>query len=204
MPNAIRPTGLSPVKTALGAQVTFKANTYFIPSSDGSAYAVGDLVKSAANGDGNGIPAVQKCTSADTSTRGVIVGVIVAQPYGPTSIQGVTLALETYTIPATKTRGYYVLVDDDPQTIFEVADDGLSALTATSSNKNANLTVANPTAPVQVSATVMQTSSVATTSTLQIKLLGLKPSIDNAFGVNARWLCKLQNHELGGPGTAGV
>lgn len=197
MANAIRPTGLSPVKTTLGAQLNFKANTYFIPSSDVIAYQVGDLVKSAAGGDGNGIPAVQKCTSADTvAARGVIVGVAVVQPFGPTSIQGVTLPLETYSVPATKTRGYYVLVDDDPSTVFEIADDGVVALTATASNKNANLVVTNPTAPVQVSASTLNSSTVAVTATFQLKIMGLKPSIDNAFGVNARWLVRINNHEL--------
>lgn len=207
MANAIRPTGLSPVKTALGAQWTAKTNIYYIPSTDGSAYGIGDLVKSAAGSDVNGYPAVQKCTSGDTSpARGVIVGIFPVQPGGPQSLVGTSLSLEIISVPATKTRGYYVAVDDDPMTIFEVMDDGLATLTATAANKNINLTVANPTAPTQVSASVLNTASVATTSTLQLKLMGIKPSVDNQFpGPYTRWLCKINTHELsGGPGTAGV
>jgi hypothetical protein len=202
MPNAIRPSGLSPVKTGSGAPYNGKANTYFIPAADVIAYYVGDLVKSAAGADVNGVPAVQKSASGDTAAaRGVIVGIAVVSPT-PSQV-GTTLTLESYSIPATKAKGYYVLVDDDPETIFAVQDDGLAALTASSANKNISLTVAAPTNPVQLSASVLTTSTVAVTATLQLKLLGLKQSIDNAFGVNATWLVKINNHELGGP-TLGV
>ena len=202
MANAIRPTGFSPVKTLNGGEWSAQTNTYFIPSTDGSAYYIGDTVKSAANADATGIPAVQKCVSGD-NPRGVIVGVYVVGPSSPTSLVGAALALENPFVPATKAKGYYVQVADDPNTIFAIQDDGLAALTATSANKNATYTVAAPTSPQTISATVMATGTVATTSTLPLRIMGLRQSVDNAFGVNATWLVKFNNHELLGA-TAGV
>ena len=95
------------------------------------------------------------------------------------------------------------MVVDDPAVIFEIQDDGLNALTATACNKNASFTVANPTGLSQLSASVLNTGSVATTNTLNLKIMGLIQRDDNAFGVNAKWAVKFNLHELLG-GTAGV
>lgn len=199
MANINAPRGFSPMYSAMAASGNQQARLYFIPSTDGSAYYIGDTVKSAATGDANGVPGVQKCVSGD-APRGVIVGVRVAD--SSTSLQGVSLSLETLSIPASKTRGYYVYVEDDPQALFEIQDDGLTALTATSMNKNASYTVAAPTQG-PLSATVLTTSSVATTSTLTLKIMGIKQSDDNALGLNARYIVKFNQHELLG-NTAGV
>jgi hypothetical protein len=202
MANPIRPSGFSPVDSIVASGYNSQANTYFIPSSDGSAYYVGDPVKSVANGDATGVPAVQKCASGD-APRGVIVGIYVSPPVGSASLAGATLSLELFSIPATKTKGYYVMVCDDPNVQYAIQDDGLSALTATSCNKNASYTVAAPTSPQQLSGTTLTTASVATTNTLALKIMGLRQSVDNAFGVNATWIVKFNNHEMLGA-TAGV
>ena len=202
MANPIRPNGFSPVKTAQGNAWNEQAPCYFVPQTDTTAIYIGDLVKSAAGGDANGIPAVTKCNSGDVP-RGIVVGILVTPPVTNPSLQGAALSLETTYAPATKTRGYYILVVDDPFVSFEIMDDGLTALTATACNKNANYTVAAPTGISQQSGTVLQTSSVATTSTLPLKLMGLRVDPVNTYGVNARWIGKFNAHELF-PGTAGV
>jgi hypothetical protein len=207
MANPIGPFGFQPVRH--NGMYTGQTNIYYIPSSDGSVYSIGDAVKSAANGDPNGIPAVQKSTGASAEyQRGVIVGVLPVQAVGTPSLQGVPLTLETINIPATKTRGYYVEVLDDPMAVFIIQDDGLNALTATSCNKNATFTVANPTGLIQISATVLTTGTVATTSTFPLKMRGLyqgvAPGGGNTFGVNAKWVVSFNLHELSASGVAGV
>lgn len=206
MANAIAPSGFTVVKS-LG-YYPGQVNTYYIPSSDGSQYGIGDMVKSATGADTNGIPAVQKSTGAASEyQRGVIVAVLPVQAIGVPNLQGVPLTLENIYIPATKTQGYYVMVNDDPNTVYELQDDGLSALTATSSNKNSGFTVANGISPVQISASVLTTSTVATTATLPLKLMGLSQrpgGLGNTFGINARWLVRINLHELNSAGTAGV
>lgn len=201
MPNLNAPRGFVPSRYLNGAAWNGGGNVYVIPSGDGSVYSPGDAVKSAANGDANGIPAVAKALGTDT-VRGVIMGVLVANPNNP-SLNGVTLDLTTQQVPATKAKDYYVIVCDDPAVLFEIMDDGLAVLTATSCNKNASFTVANPTAPSQNSASVLTTASVAVTQALNLKIVGLAQRDDNAFGQYARWLVKFNQHELEG-NTAGL
>lgn len=202
MANQIGPRGFVPSRYRDGSAWTGGANMYYIPASDANQFNPGDVVKSAAGGDANGIPAVTKITNGTDTARGVIIGCLLANPNQP-SIQGTNLDLTLQNIPATKTKDYYVLVVDDPAVLFELQDDGLNALTATSCNKNATYTVTNPTAPQQNSATVLNTGSVATTATLSLKIMGLVQKANNAYGVNANWLVMLNEHEFQG-GTAGV
>lgn len=202
MANQIGPRGLVPSRYLDGSAWNGATNMYCIPSSDGSIYGPGDVVKSAAGGDANGIPYVQKAAGTDTA-RGVVIAVVTAAPNLP-STQGTNLDLTTQAIPATKTKDYYVLVADDPTLIFEVQDNGASALTSTACNKNASLIVANPTSPQQNSATSLSCASVNTTQGLNIKIMGLVQKPNNAYGVYASWLVRFNQHELGGSNTAGV
>ena len=202
MPNSIGPRGLVPSRYLDGSAWNGAVNMYCIPSTDGSIYGPGDAVKSAAGGDANGIPYVQKAASNDT-VRGVVVAVVVSAPNNP-SLVGNVIDNTTQAIPATKTRDYYVLVADDPTLIFEIQDDGSSALTSTACNKNASLTVANPTAPQQNSATSLACSTVATTQSLNLKILGLVQKPGNEYGKYAAWAVRFNQHELGGSNTAGV
>lgn len=201
MSNQIAPRGFVPSRYLNGACWNGAANMYHIPSTDNNQYNVGDAVKSAANGDANGIPDVVKAAASNT-VRGVIIGVLAAVPNNP-SLVGTTLDLTVQNIPAAKTRDYYVLVVDDPQVLFELQDDGANALTATSCNKNANFIVTNPTAPQQNSASVLDSGSVATTQALPLRIVGLSQKPNNAFGIYATWLVKFNQHELMG-NTAGV
>lgn len=201
MANPVGPQGFKPSRYLNGACWNGAANLYFIPQADTNQFNVGDAVKSVANADPNGLPAVTKALGTDT-VRGVIIGCLRQTPNNP-SLVGINLDLTIQNIPATKLQNYWVLVVDDPQVLFELADDGLAALTATSANKNASFTVANPVAPAQNSASVLSTASVAVTATLNLKIFGLVQKPNNAFGVNAVWLVKFNQHELMG-NTAGV
>lgn len=202
MANPNTPYGFRPLRYKNGNPWNGQATPYYIPSTDGSQYQSGDAVMSAAGGDAVGIPAVAKATGTAT-VRGVVIGVLPVPPQNQ-SQQAVSLALENQYIPATKSQGYYVLVCDDPSVVFAIQDDGGSALTATSCNKNASFTVTNPGTLNQYSASVLGTATVNTTSTLNLKLMGLVQDPNNAYGVYADWQVIFNQHELGGPNTAGV
>lgn len=111
-------------------------------------------------------------------------------------------APNTLSIPATKTKNYYVLVADDPNIIFACQENG-TAMAAADIGLNANFVVGTPATGSNVSATEINNSTKAGTSTLNLKLMGLVQSPDNAFGTDADWLVLINNHELRG-GTAGV
>lgn len=204
MANLVAPRGFVPSRYLDGSAWNGAVNMYWVPSTDNNQYNPGDAVKSAAGGDANGIPQIVKAAGTDT-VRGVIVGILVANPNNP-SLVGINLDLTVQNTPSTgKTHDYYMLICDDPTVIFAIQDDGLNAGTtiATACNKNASFTVANPTSPRQNSAEVILSSSIAVTQALNLKLMGLLQVPNNAYGANATWLVRWNQHELMG-NTAGV
>lgn len=197
MANTNQPNGLAPVRTSTGANWNSQANLYVIPSTDGSQYGIGDIVFSKAGSDANGVPLIQKAT-ASSVPRGILIGVDPVLSSG-LSLQGNSLSLETLTIPATKTKAYYVYVVDDPTIIFEIQGDNTTTLTAASYiGLNANPVIGNPVSPSPFSSTVLNTATVATTSTFMLKILGLvqRPGAD--FTAYTRFLCRFNAHEYFG------
>jgi hypothetical protein len=205
MANFVQPRGFVPARYMNGAAWSGGGNMYYIPSSDANQYNPGDVVLTAAVGaDSNGIPAVTKNTTGTGVVRGVVIGCLTANPNNP-SLVGTNLDLTVQNIPATKTKAYYVLVVDDPKVIFQIQDDGITTanLVAASVGLNASFTVTNPTAPSQNSATVLLSSSFATTAALTVKIFGLSQIPNNSFGANATWDVIFNQHEFQG-NTAGV
>lgn len=196
MANVNRPSGLSPV-TSTGSPWTGPNHHYYIPSTDMNAWYIGDIVQTVGGADANGVPQIQKPTGNVTSGnfRGVIVG-FTLNPNNLTQLYA----------PATKLQAYYAMVVDDPTAWFTVTDDGLTAnkLVAASVNGNCGFTVATPSnTVVPYSATVLYSTSMATTNTLPLKIMGLNRVPFNTFGAYAQWLVKFNNHELNAAGTAG-
>jgi hypothetical protein len=204
MPVLNRPFGLSPFRSLSASTFSAAVQRYRIPSADGSAFYIGDAVAQVAGADALGVPNVQKSAST-TAYRGVIVGV--ENPtVGGVSIQGTVIDDTITSVPATKTRDYYVWVSDDPQTLFMIQDDGITGgnLVAASANLNSSLTIAAPTLGYQLSSTVLLSSSFAVTAGLNTKLLGLAqiPSLPgnvaNSFGAFGVWVVKANQHNLMG------
>lgn len=184
-----------------------RGTMYSIPTSDSSnAYYVGDEVKAAASGDANGIPNVTKITNGTDAIRGFITGIFQPGMFpNAASIEGTPLALENVYVPATKAAPYYVLVDDDPSSIFVMQDDGITTakLVAASCNLNFSITVTAGATNQSASGSVILSSSFDTTNTLCMKAMGLAPIPGNVFGAYAKWVCKVNVHELTGS-VAGV
>lgn len=201
MANQNKPFGLAPLRT-IGATTTGQTTRYYIYSSDGSAYYIGDLVISAAQGDANGACGIAKATAAQTP-RGVIVGFEPANQLG-VSIAGPALSLLP-SIPATKTQAYYAYVDDNPATVFSIQGDATATnQVATNSNKNFSLTIANGATTSSASGTVMASASIDVTNSLNFKAMGLLQIPGNAYGAYAVWQCKANLHELSAAGTTAI
>ena len=198
MANANRPSGLSPVRFLTGAAWNGQASTYYIASTDNNAFAIGDPVASSGSADSNGVPGITLATAGTGNPiRGVIVGLGTQE-----SLMADPSNLNTTVVPATKTKAYYALVADDPSIIFEVQEIGTgTALTAAEVGLNANL--ASGTNNGYLSGWVLDNSGEAVGATIQVRLLGLARRQDNAFGQYAKWLVKINNHELAA-GTAGI
>jgi hypothetical protein len=210
MANVVGMYGLRPVKTIHGHPYNGAGNVYYIASSEANALAPGDPVKSSGTSDANGILGITLAT-AGSAVRGVIISVGRALVKSTGSGAGNQIlggpmidptSLETTVAPATKTTAYYAFVADDPDLVFACKESSSgTAFTAAEVGLNANL--AAGTNNGYVSGWYIDNSTEATTATLNVKLLGLNPVPNNAFGVDAEWLVTLNAHELRG-GIAGV
>ncbi len=103
--------------------------------------------------------------------------------------------------------GQTVVVADHPdQEFIGQADDGTISA-QTNCNLNYNIIVGTASTLYKRSGMEIDASTGATDSNLPLKVLRLAPSVDNAFGVNAKLVCKINNHQLGSGadvGTLGV
>jgi hypothetical protein len=213
MANVSLPFGLRPVRNLISSDNNIATSVYFIAQADTNAYFIGDTVVSAATSDltsgASGVTLFGSRNAASTTgtPRGVIMGI---GTRGGTSGFNAPLfadanALSTISIPATKTQDYFVQVCDDPHVVYETYVDTIAA---TAFNKNCPLFVANaPAVPIFNSASYAQGSAAATTQALPLKIIGAPWRTDNDLtgtGANARVYVIFNQHELGGPNTAGV
>jgi len=187
-----------------GANWTQKGRVYCIPNTDDTnAFAIGDPVVLDGGSNAAGVPTI---TLATAGTGNPVLGAIVSGAGSPVygGSYGVP-ADSPIVIPAVKSRDYYVLVADDPGTIFEVQEDGLvTPLVAADVGLNCNLI--SGTNNGYISGWLLDSTSKASGATLQCKLLRLAQTPipgSNAFGIYAKWWVLINNHPLA-PNTAGL
>ena len=208
MANLNAPSGASPVAYSNGNPWNGQARIYTILAADTHAYAIGDFVKSYAGADANGLPAVTLAT-AGSAVRGVIVALSSAIPMGGVLQGGPYIAPNDLTVlkrpAAAQTTNWYAAVVDDPNVIFEIQDvNSGTPVALTNMNKNANFVYAAPAAGSNLSGTTLDNSTVNTTSTLNLRILGAAQRTDNTPATAAqRLLVLINNHEFRA-GVAGV
>ena len=189
MANTSRLRGFTPVKYKTGQPYTGAVRKYFIPSSYGTAVYVGDMVKLAGSADTDGTCPTVNLAAANDSLLGAVVGFA----YDPSNlnVSGQYRAAST---------DRYVYVADSPDLVFEVeASNGTPA--ATDVGLNASLAVGTPSATTGRSGMYVDFGTEATTSTLELKILGFSPKIDNEVGASAKMLVSINKHQLATGGT---
>ena len=192
MANPSAPFGLRPVRYRNGSPWNAGGNLYIVPSSVGSSLFIGDAVT--LGGTSNTatyygyqpgtLPTVGAITSGDGNP---VLGSIV-------SFFPETAASSLYSLPST-VRGVYVA--DDPDTEFEIQDDGLAGLTAAAVGRNASINIAtfSGNTGVGVSGHTMSTT-LSSSATGQLHILGLVIQPNNALGANAVWRVMINNHNF--------
>lgn len=200
MANSNRPMGLSPVKSIVGDAFSGQTNVYQIAAALTTAFAPGDPVVSSGSGDANGVPGIA-LAAASGPIRGVIVGLGTYENgvFNPAGLDSIIRPA------AAQAKDWYALVCDDPNTIFEVQENANgTALAAVDIGMNTILKVGNNNGFLSGWQLASATDATpAVTATLQVRLLGLARKVDNAFGANAKWLVKINSHELSA-GTVGL
>lgn len=173
--------GLSPVMYLNGTPYSGKCGKYYIPATDSTAVYIGDPVKLAGSADARGVPTVAKASSTNN-----IVGVVVG-------VEPVTADSTRYRAAST---ARYVFVADDPELLFEIQEDSVGgALAATSVGLNAKFVDGGGSTVTGFSGLEIDSSTAATTATLDFQIVRLADREDNAIGDNAKWLVKLNNHQ---------
>ena len=90
---------------------------------------------------------------------------------------------------------------DDPSQMFIIQNDGTSA--ATDYGLNADVVVGTGNTVTGLSAMELDTSTIATTAALNLKIIGLWDVPNNAVGANAVVVVKINEHSYGSAGVAG-
>ena len=204
MANVSRVTGFSPVQHLNGSPYNGQYRTYSVPASDGTALAVGDAVKLAADGTGgagsvagalgggNGLKNVIKAAAGDA-----IVGIVVGFDIVPDSLN-----TPQYRTASTLRQ---VRVADATDLVFLVQ---VSNGTVTNSivGENYNLAAGTISTSTGLSgATLDLNAGTPGGATAQFKVLQFDQAPDNEIGTSAKVLVKINNHQYnGGTGTAGV
>jgi len=212
MANVNAPFGLRPVKHIDGSTWNQQVQMFYVPSTNGEAFYLGDLVEVEASGDViTGTPGVNLYgTRGQTSNSGDVLGVVVgfSKKAGNAS-QGNPVGadpdnLNIIYVPATKTADYYLHVCVDPTVVYEAQTDTIAT---TAFNKNTTVAIgAAPTAPNNVSQTYAVGSAANTTNTFPLAIVGAPQRVNNELvspGTNAKIYVMLNTPYLR-PGRTGV
>lgn len=185
MANTNAPSGLRPVRHRNGAPYNGAATRYYVPSSDGTALYLGDPVVLAGSADANGVATVTKATAGSGA---YMLGPVV-------SVEPETRDSLTYRAAST---ARYVWVADNPDLVFEVQEDGVGgALAATNVAQNADWVDGTGSTTTGLSGVQLDSSTAATTNTLQLRILGFVQREGNEVGsANAKMLVAINLHSL--------
>lgn len=181
MANVNSPFGLSPIGTLAGGPWTGRSTVYTIPANQGTAVGIGDPILTLGTGTTNADGTVTPdCKIA--ATTDVFNGVVVA-------VLPDTRDSTIYRAASTLRR---VLVCDDPEALFVVQEGtGGTALTSSKINQNISLAIGSPSTVTGRSGATIDNSTVQTTNTLAMKIMGFYPAPDNAIGDSCRWIVKI-------------
>jgi len=192
MANTDAPFGCLPLGSN-GAPYNGQTELMYMPSSDATVLAVGDLVKLVAGGDSDGVPQCDIVAAGDTPC-GIVVGFDWRD--------GARDDLPNYKPASTEA---YIIVATDPNLEFIIQDDASATLAATDIGSNADIaTYVAANSTTGRSQIELDASTAANTSTLVLNIKRLHQTPDNEIGNNAIWVCGFNVHQYGSVGTTSV
>jgi len=175
---------------------------YFVPSTDSTVIMVGDAVKLAGDARAaTGAPTVTRAGATDVAV-GIVVGILFTGVGDLTNMPPVNnLNTPVYRSASTDR---YLLVADDPNLVYEVqyAGTSVSAATITANvGQNGQFTTTAGSTTSGSSGMQLDSSGLATTATLPLKIVGFPNRPDNIPGdVYFSYYVKL-NNTVNGTGT---
>lgn len=177
MANLNAPFGLRPVRVQGGQPYNGTGINYATASGDSTAIFVGDpVIRTAGTNSAqllNFPPNTLGIVARASASSGSITGVMVARV--PTNENSAAYRLASSIVP--------LIICDNPQMVYEIQTDGVTTYSDTWIGKNANVTFGTAGSTVSgASGAMIDTSTIATTSSLQLKIVGLARTINNEAG----------------------
>jgi hypothetical protein len=186
MANGNKPFGLRPHSTMNNSTYVGNVRQYYV-ASGGTAIFVGDPVKlggseGKVNNDDMPLP-----TAVIATINDVVIGVCVGFIPVPGSLE------INYQNTA---NNMYILVDVDPQTVFAIQGNN-ATWDGDDVGLNGSITFTTGNTVTGTSNMVLNQSTVATTATLDVQILGSAPFVGNDLsGAYPLVLVKLNNHQF--------
>lgn len=213
MANVSRISGFRPVKHITGAPYNGQANIYEVPAGEAIPVFVGDLVRLSNSAATSYFPAVEAAVTAAV-TSGVYIGAVVGiinskmDPINGSMTAG-SISLDTpqYRAASASTK-QFVLVADAPDLIFEAEADAAVALASNGLNVGVvegDGTNSLGSTTTGVSGMQVDASSVATTNSLPLQIVGIPNRVDNEpnASYNKVWV-RINTHALSPSGVTAV
>lgn len=192
MANTSRVNGFKPVKHLNGSPYNGQMNIYEVAAGDGALLNIGDLVVLSDQDSTSGYPAVERFGTSGAITSGFGVGVVVGFIVDPTR----SLDIPTGNTRAASTKRF-ALVADSPDLIMEVQEDGAGGYIALASvGLNAGFDASVGSTTTGASGMTLDSSSVAATATLPLRLVGISKKVDNEQGQYCKWLVGWNLHQF--------
>jgi hypothetical protein len=193
MANTNAPFGLVPRRLRNGAPWVGPLKMYYHDSGDGTALFPGDPFIIAGGADSRGVPKAIRATAGATNRiTGVVCGIVPFEPFGNQYGAGST--------------AYYFLGCDDPTALFAAQEDSDGgALTADNVGENIDLASGSGNTATGVSGFTLDSSTVGTGATKQLRIVELLNDPGNEIGDYAKWLVAINlPTETGAAGSTGV
>jgi hypothetical protein len=185
MANPNTPYGLRPYAYMSGAPYNGAVRTYYVPVGNATALFIGDPVQIITNSsDGNGVQTAEIATAGSSNNiLGAFLGI--SNNAGQATIP--LLQSQTPYLPASTAA--YIYVSDDPFLLYAVQENG--SMVSGASGRNVNLVAGTGSTVTSQSGWQLNSSTLNTTATLQMRIIQLLQETDNAVGTNAKWLTKI-------------
>lgn len=194
MANPNTPSGLQPYAYAWGAPWGGAVRTYYVPVGNGTALYLGDPVAIVTNSsDGNGVPTAEIATAAGGAlVLGAFMGV------SNNAGQAVIPVLQNQPVYLPAATAAYIYVSDDPFLLYKIQEDSVGgSMVSGASGRNADLIAGAGSTGTGLSGWQLDSSTLATTNTLQLRIIQALQEIDNTVAsANAKWLVKLNTSQM--------
>lgn len=192
MANPNTPYGLRPYAFMSGAPYNGAVRTYAVPSGNATALFFGDPVNLIGNSsDGNGVANVVIATAGAGHQ---ILGTFVGRSNSAGSQPIIPLLQSNFPYLPASTAAY-VYVTDDPFLLYAAQEDGIGgAMVSGAPGGNVEMVAGSGSTVTSQSGWQLDSSTLSQAggdSTFQMRIIELLQEADNAVGLSAKWLVKI-------------